>query len=193
MRKWLGHLAKLKKPVLNYKKTSITALVILVLVGGIMIFVHALNAPAIGSLNQTPPAKAEVVDPYAEPGNYKGKYISFTYPTHYRTLSAKKTGSSLEVANFYSTDHTSKQISIEVVPSGVAEESINYRKAHPETYIADGRTRDGQSFTIRTNGSERTIFINHGENAVTISVSTPNSADVSVDAQFIASSLRWLK
>jgi hypothetical protein len=192
MGKWLGYLAKVKRPFLKYKKTSITLLVLVLLVGGIVTFVHALNAPAVGSLNQTPPAKAEVVDPYAEPGNYKGKYLGFDYPAHYRKTDTKTSGSYLEVVNYYSTDHTQKSISVGVMKGSLDSESgISFRKSHPETYTAEARTKDSVAFDSKTGGNERTVYVQHGEYIANISVSTPNGQDVATDSQFIVSSLRW--
>src|SRR3954454_23868209 len=99
--------SSLKRP-----KVFVPLLVVLILISAAILAVHNLNAPAVGQISQQPPAKAERIDPYANPGSYAGKYLSFTYPAHYKVVPSQKTGALLDVVSLYATDQTSKQISV---------------------------------------------------------------------------------
>lgn len=154
---------------------------------------HNLKSPAIGTINQTPPQHAEAADPYANPAKFSGKYISYTYPAHYRKIPSTLTGSYLQVDDYYATDRSQKQISI-----GVTQENLNsdtgfiLRKQHPETYTQEPMTRSGAYiFSSGVNGSEKTAFVSHSGYVASITLSAPGNWDLSQDLQTIISSLRW--
>lgn len=166
---------------------------LLVLIGAVALAVHNLNAPAEGSITQTPPSKAEVTDPYANPGTYNGKYVSFTYPAHYKKVPSQITGSYLEVIDFYATDQTSKQIAIGILKESLSDDSgIAFRKMHPDVYQLEPRTRSGAViYTSTANGSERTAYLQHQDKVITISITSPPGLDLTADSETILNSLQW--
>ncbi len=168
-------------------------LIFLVFMGALVLGVKNLNKPAQGTINQTPPAKAEAQDPYANPSKYKGKYISFTYPAHYKTVPSQLSGPILEVARFHSTDQSSKQISVEVLDENIKDDSgIKLRRSQPGTYQEEPRTASGiVIFNSTASGAERTAFVPHQDKVATISITSPPGWDLTEDMQTIISSLRW--
>lgn len=173
-------------------KVAVPIVAVLVVIIGIAVFaISHLSAPAVGQVSQKPADKTLPADPYAEPQNYEGKYISFTYPAHYKKLPTKLTGSYLEVDDFYTTIQNGRQISIGVMPGSLADSSaISYRKQHPELYTALPRTQYSQSFLAKS-GLEQTDFIQHNNLLVSVTISSQNVADFSDDYATIVSSLRW--
>jgi hypothetical protein len=172
----------------------LSALGVLILLGGIVYaVVKNMNAPAIGSLNQTPPAKQEVVDPYKEPGSYSGKYISYTYPAHYKKVAIKDQQDYFDRADYLSTDRSNKQISISVSKDTLDNNSgVSFRKAHPELYT-QSRTRFGLTFvsTAKATSSDTTAFVQHNELLASISLSAPAGTDLAADMSTLLNSLQW--
>ena len=155
--------------------------------------IHNLKSPAIGTINQTPPDKAETQDPYATPMKLTGEYISYSVPAHYRKVASTTTGSYLQVDAFYATDQSQKQISV-----GVSKEDLNtdtgfsLRKQHPATYTQEPMTRSGAYiFDSSADGAEKTAFVSHGAYVASISLTAPAGWDLSQDLQTILSGLKW--
>ena len=173
------------------RKFFIPVAIIVLFLIAVYLSVRNLNAPAEGTINQTPPDKLEKIDPYANPGTYNGKYISFTYPAHYKKVPSVLTGSYLEVVDFYTTNQNGRQISVGVMPGSLADNSgVDYRKQHTELYTANPRTQNSQSFSAKS-GAEVDDFIEHGGMVVSIAITSQNPADLSEDYSTIVSSLRW--
>jgi hypothetical protein len=155
--------------------------------------VHNLKSPAVGTINQTPPSKAENTDPYANPVKFSGQYIGYTIPSHYKKVPSTLTGSYLQVDDYYASDQSQKQISV-----GVTKEDLNsdtgfvLRKQHADTYTQEPMTRSGAHvFSSTSNGAEKVAFVSHGEYVVSISVTAPGGWDLSQDLQVILDSLEW--
>ncbi len=166
-------------------------LVLLAVVVPIYMTVKNLNAPAQGSINQTPPDKTERLDPYAQPAVYRGKYISFTYPAHYKKVPSALTGSYLEVFSLYATDQTGKQIIVGVQKGGLSDNSgISYRRAHPELYIEEPRTRAAITFTSKTL-PEKVSFLEHAGLLANVSITSQGDPDLDQDLQTVLSSFSW--
>ncbi len=151
-----------------------------------------LSAPAEGTISQAPPKEAEVTDPYGEPGSISGKYASFNYPAHYKKNPSKTTGSYLEVFDLSSTNYTSRHISVGILSGSLASDgSIAYRKSHPEIYKALPQTRYSIGFSSTTSGSEQTLYTEHDGRVAAVSVTSPGNADLSADALYVLTSLKW--
>jgi hypothetical protein len=180
--------ANIKRP-----KVFIPIILLLVIVLAVILTVRNLNAPAVGTITSQPPAKSEVVDPYSHPNTYDGKYVSFTYPAHYKPIPSPKSGSYLETAGFYGTNQTSKQISVGVLKESINDDSgVKLRQQETDTYTQDPRTASGVMVFSRTaNGSERTAFVPHGDKVASISLTAPPGWDLNEDLQTILLSLKW--
>jgi hypothetical protein len=125
---------------LRKKKVLLPLIGLLLFVGLVILAIHNLNAPAVGTINQKPPSKSDAEDPYANPGKYSGKYISFTYPARYRKVNTQLSGSYLEVAGFYATNQSSKQISVGVLKEDIKEDSgIRLRRLQTDKYLEEPR------------------------------------------------------
>lgn len=174
---------KLIKPLL----LLLAAVIVLALV------VHNLKSPAVGTINQTPPDKAETKDPYAQPMSQSGAYISYTYPAHYRKIDSQLNGSLLQVDNFYATDHSQKQISIGVSHEELnSDTGFNLRKHDSSTYTQEPMTRSGAYiFSSTANGAEKTAFVSHNGYVASISLTAPSGWGLEPDLQTILSSLKW--
>jgi hypothetical protein len=177
----------------SHKKGLGVTILIVVLFGALVAGIKNLNAPAVGSISQRPSSKAEVIDPYAQPTSYNGKYLSFTYPAHYRQVPAQKSASYLEVVNFYATNQTGKQISIGVIRESINDDSgVALRKKQPQTYTQEPRTKTGALvFSSTASGSEKTAFVSYQDKVATVSVSAPPGWDLTSDLETILSSLKW--
>jgi hypothetical protein len=77
----------LKRP-----KFIIPLVMAILIVAALVSTIRNLNAPAVGSFNQTPPSEGEIIDPYGQTGIYTGEHISFKYPAHYKSVPAKLSG-----------------------------------------------------------------------------------------------------
>jgi hypothetical protein len=182
------------KPKLSRRQIKFASIlgVLAVLVIIIFVVIKNMSAPAVGSLNQKPPEKTEIVDPYQEAGAYTGKYINFTYPAHYKQQKAAINGSTLEATIFVSTDHSNKQIAVSVEKGSLEDESgIKFRQVHPERYQEDKRTSNGKFFISTSGEAERTAFIQDGDKLITVSASGPSGVNVADDAQIVISSLKF--
>jgi hypothetical protein len=181
--------ARRKKP----KAWMAVVLVLVVLTAAVALGFHNLNAPAEGTINQTSTIDTKSQDPYANPGKYSGQYIGFTYPAHYKQVPAQKTGSYLEVAGFYGSDATSKQISVGVLKESIGDDSgVKLRRIETDKYQELPRNTTGIiTFSSSVDGSERTAYVPHQDKVAIISISAPTGWDLSEDLNTIIYSLRW--
>ena len=173
------------------KKIIIPIIVILALVGvGIFIF-RSINSPAEGIVSQTPPDSSQDIDPYASPGTYSGKYISFEYPADYKPMPSTLSGIFVEVDYFYGTKDKSKQISVDVSREALGDDSgLAYRREHPELYKPTAAAGGVIIFT-GVDGHERTAYLEHAGLVVSVAVSSSNLNDLTSDSQTVVSSLKW--
>jgi hypothetical protein len=153
------------------------AIVPLVIIGllalAVVMAVKNLNAPAEGTISQTPASQAEKIAPYSQPGAYKGRYVSFTYPAHYKISPSKLSGSYLEAASLGATDISGK---------------VSFRRKYPNLYH-ETSSKIGLEFR-RTDSTEDTFFISHNGMIASVSATTPGASQDN-DALFVASSLQW--
>jgi len=173
------------------KKPKFFIPVIGILAAGLVIFsvIRNMNQPAVGSINQAPQPDAIKADPYGQPGNFNGKYITFTYPAHFKKVPSKANGNSLEAVEYHSADSTGKLINVAVLPGTIDSDSgVAYRRQHPELY-SPTISQKWTEFT-KKDGTEDTFFINHNNLLATVSV-TASYNNQSGDGLFIASSLKW--
>ena len=165
-------------------------LLIFALLAAAIAIIKNLTAPAVGSISQTPPAQTQPSDPFAQPGTYTGKYISFKYPPHFKKIPSKITGSILEVADYHSLDLTGKQISVGVYRGSIASSSdIQYRRQNSGIY----KENDSQKWVefTKADGTEDTFFLEHSGLLASVSATAPNGG-LGNEALFVASSLKWL-
>lgn len=159
------------------------------------VFIKVMSSPAEGTIITTPQdniAAASAIK--SEPGIYKGKYVSFSLPMSYKQAASQGGKSYLDNAIFIATDHSSKQLSARVLKQSMANDPpINFRRQHPDVYheqvMAGGRV-----FTKTKGGSERTMFITHGNLELTVAFSSPHDGeDFMTDMDSVINSLKWLK
>lgn len=155
--------------------------------------VHNLKSPAVGTINQAPPADAEAKDPYAQPAKLSGHYISYTYPAHYRKVPSTLTPGYLQVDGFYATDQSQKQISIGVQKEDLSSDTgFVLRKQHSDIYNQEPMTRSGAYvFSSSQNGAAKTAFVSHNGYVASISLTAPAGWDLGPDLQTILDSLKW--
>jgi hypothetical protein len=182
----LKRLSFLRRP-----KVFIPLVVGLFLISLVILAIKNLNTPAVGSVSQTPPTQAAKTDPYSSSGSFSGKYVSFQYPAHYKTVPTKLSGGYLEVVEYHTTDISGKQINIGVSPGSVSDNSgVIFRRQHKELY-QENDSRGWVEFT-KLDGTEETFFISHNSLLASVSLTAPYK-DQSGDALFVASSLRWTR
>jgi hypothetical protein len=180
----MGKLSFIKKP-----KIFAPVLIIILVMVLLVAVIRNMSEPAVGSISQTPPAEAEKTDPYAQPGSYQGKYISFQYPAHYKKLQSNLSGSYLEIINLHATDTTGKQISIAVYNSSISNDSnVAFRRHYRDIYT-ENDSRLGTEFT-KSDGTEDTFFIQHNNLLASVSATAPGNSQAG-DAYFVASTLKW--
>src|SRR5579862_5105402 len=170
----------------HHKKILIPLMALVAAVGLLVWIVHGLNSPAEGSISQTPPNQAQKTDPYAQPGTFNSKYMTFQYPAHFKTVPTKLTGDILETVEYDSTDQSATHIDVEIYKGSTSSDSgVIYRRQHPELY----KENDSQQWIefTKLDGSEDTFFIQHGELETTVSATAPN-ANLSGEALYVASS-----
>jgi len=173
----------------RWKKILIPLITLVILIVLIVLFIRNLSSPAVGTLSQTPPSQAEKTDPYAKPGNFNSKYLTFQYPAHFKSVPVKITGDYLEITAYSSTDNTSKQINVGVYKGSLSNDSgISYHQQHPELYKED-TSRVGIEF-IKLDGTENTFFLAHNGLIAAVSA-TAAYANLNGEAYYVASSLQW--
>jgi hypothetical protein len=169
------------------------AIVPLVIIGllalAVVMAVKNLNAPAEGTISQTPASQAEKIAPYSQPGAYKGRYVSFTYPAHYKISPSKLSGSYLEVASLGAADISGKRITVGVYRGNLKDDgNVSFRRKYPNLYH-ETSSKIGLEFR-RTDSTEDTFFISHNGMIASVSATTPGASQDN-DALFVASSLQW--
>ncbi|MGH7156807.1 MAG: hypothetical protein ACREGG_01695 [Candidatus Saccharimonadales bacterium] len=171
------------------KKIIFALIPILIAIGVIVLLIHTLNAPAEGTVSQTPPSQAQKTDPYAQSGNYNSKYLTFQYPAHFKLTPTKLTGATLETVEYTSTDQSERHIDVAIFNGNVSSDSgVSYRRQHPELY----KETDSRLWTefSRIDGTEDTFFLQHNDLEATVSATAP-FANLNGEALFVVSSLQW--
>lgn len=181
----LNRLSWLKKP-----RLAIPLVIVILIIAAVVLAIMNMNEPAQGSINQTPQAAAEKTDPNAQPGAYRGKYISFSYPARFKAVPDALNGSYLEVNEYHSTDGTGKLINIGVYKGDISTDGgVAYRRLNKKLY-RENDSRLGVEFT-KVDGTEDTFFIEHNGLLATISA-TAAGGGLNGEAYFVASSLKWI-
>ncbi len=181
----LNRLSKLKRP-----RVALPLLAIFVIAVVAVMTVRNLNSPAQGDINQVPQASAEKTDPFVQPGIYNGRYISFSYPPHFKAVPDKLNGSYLQVNEYHSTDGTGLLINIGVYQGNFGSDGgVAYRRLNKKLY-RENDSRLGLEFT-KVDGTEDTFFIEHNGLLATVSATAPYGG-MSGEAYFVASSLKWI-
>ena len=187
----MGEQDKATKKIFSKKKKSLIAAVLLMLlvVALVILSIRNLKSPAVGSIQQSPTTQAEKTIPFSQPGSYKGKYVSFTYPAHFKAEPTRLTGSYLETADYGSTDQTSKHINVGVSKSSInSDGGVSFRRLRPELYKEISSSR-GVEFT-KIDGTEDTFFMEHNGLLASVSTTAP-SASLNGETTFVSSSLKW--
>jgi hypothetical protein len=168
--------------------------VILLISGGAIYGVRLLNGPAEGSIIQAAPVSSRLAaDPHGAPSTYRGAYLTFTVPADYEQLQPKLSGSYVEVAGYYSTDHRQKHIAVAVVRESLDSDSgLSYRQTHPALYHQTAAQGQGLIFARDdASGSERTAYLTHDGVVASVAISSPFQTDLQPDLQAILTSLVW--
>ncbi|HET7827564.1 MAG TPA: hypothetical protein VFK97_01730 [Candidatus Saccharimonadales bacterium] len=180
----MGRLAFIKRP-----RVFIPIVILLLIAAVVFLVVKNMTAPAVGSINQAPPAQSATTEPYTQPGKYSGQYVSFSYPAHFKKVPSKLTGSFLETVDYHSTDLAGKQINVGVYKSAVdSDSSISYRRQHKDSYTET----DSQKWIefSKKDGTEDTFYLEHGDLLASVSATAP-SGGLNGEALFVASGLKW--
>lgn len=161
----------------------------MVVIGVIVITLHGLNAPAEGTISQTPPSQGQTSDPYVSPGNFNSKYLTFQYPAHFKLTPTRLTGATLETVEYTSSDQSERHIDVAIFKGNVSDDSaVSYRRQHPELY-KETTSRSWIEFS-RLDGTEDSFFLQHNDLEATVSASAP-FANLNGEALFVVSSLQW--
>ncbi len=162
----------------------IGALVLLAAVSAI----RNLNSPAQGTVTTqltdntpTPPAQKTFTD----------SYISFSYPYIYSVQPVQKDKQALDAVSLIASQRRDQFVSLSLARESLAGDSgVSYRKAHPELYKTVSSTPQSIIFA-RNDDTEYTGFIVHGDEVLSVSLSTVGTADLSKDYGQIVDSLVW--
>jgi hypothetical protein len=183
---------KKSKSKLRSKKLLLLILAMTLVAALITLFIKTMSSPAEGSVASQSTSQPAIKPTTSPLGQYDGKYIKFSYPSHYQSVPSQKSDGYLEIVSLSSNDHSGKYISIGVVREALTNDSgINYRKAHPELYKLVSSGADKIVYSGLNNLAEYTGFIAHGGLVTTISVTANGSKDLAPDFNSIASSLEW--
>lgn len=154
-------------------------------------WLKSLSGPAVGTLAQSSVPVAEV-KALNEPGSYKGKYVSFTYPANYRITEKRSNSTYLESVTLYTSNHTNKQIAVSVLREPMGQESgVLLRKAHPETYHQQPADSGKLLFASTASGSELTQFMSHNDLMMSVSITCPYQHDLAADLATVTESFKW--
>lgn len=172
------------------KRLKLTLALSAVLLMGIAAysFWQSISQPSGGVVKQS----ATVAKATPQNSHYSGKYISFTVPAGYRIVPQPDSGQHFGIVYLLRNDRTSKQVAIGLTRSTLNEDTgVTFRKSHPETYHQEITSGSSLVFTSPANGSERTIFIAHGDMVLSISLTDSSLADLKADGDAITASLTW--
>jgi hypothetical protein len=175
------------------QKTKILLIAIPVLIAAlIFIFIKQMNSPAVGTINQPDTKAAAANQQPAAPLRYGGRYISFAVPAGYQKIPSEKvSGTQVELAQYYSTRHLSRRLSVGVQREALADESgYLLRTRQPQTY---GKISSSPPVFSKSTAEESEIvaFISHGELLASIAITAPGQQDLKADYDSIVSSLSW--
>jgi hypothetical protein len=184
---------KIKKPKFKLKMKVVIPLLIVVTIAALIgLFIKTMNGPAEGSVAYHPANQAAIKSATPPAGQYDGKYLKFSYPSHYQKVQSQKSDGYLDIVNLSNTDHSGKYISIGVLRESLTNDSgVNYRKGHPELYKLIPSSPDKVIYAGINNTAEYTGFIAHGDLVTTISITANSNKDLAQDFNSIANSLEW--
>jgi hypothetical protein len=174
-------------------KLILPIIAILVLVAVVVLIVKNMNGPAEGTVAYKSQSEPPIKPASLTPKKYDGKYVSFTYPEHYKVVASPPTnGGYVEIISLDNTDHTGKYISVGVIKENIMNDSgIGYRKAHPELFKQTVSTADKIVFLGIGATAEQTGFIGHNGLVATVSITANGKRDLNADFNTIADSLQW--
>jgi hypothetical protein len=174
-------------------KLIIPLLIVGILVVAAVLFVKNMNGPAEGTVAYKSQSEPPIKPTSSTPKKYDGKYISFTYPEHYKVAASPPTnGGYLEIISLSNTDHSGKYVSIGVLRESLTNDSgVNYRKGHPELFKQTVSAPYKIVFTGIGATAEQTGFIGHNGLVTTVSITANGKRDLSQDFNIIANSLIW--
>jgi uncharacterized protein (UPF0333 family) len=165
---------------------------LLIVIAVIVLIIKNMNGPAEGKVAYVSQSQSAIKPTTATSKQYDGKYISFTYPEHYKIVPSQQSSGYLDIVSINNTDHSGKYISIGVLRESLANDSgVNYRKAHPELYKQVSASSDKIIYESTGDKAEKTGFVAHGGLVTTISITANGSRDLSQDFEVIANSLQW--
>jgi hypothetical protein len=167
--------------------------VILVLVAVVVLIIKNMNGPAEGTVAYKSQSEPPIKPTSFTPKKYDGKYISFTYPEHYKVVTSPPTnGGYLEIISLDNTDHTGKYISVGVIRENIMNDSgVGYRKGHPELFKQTLGNLDKIVFVGTGTTAEQTGFLAHNGLVTTISITANGQRDLNADFNTIVNSLSW--
>jgi uncharacterized protein (UPF0333 family) len=179
------------KPKRKFKLLFTGAILILIIIA-IAFFIKSMNGPAEGTITYASSKQSIQKPTQTAAHKYDGKYISFTYPAHYKVVPSQQSSGNLEIVSLDNTDHTGKYISIGVLKEVLTNDSgVNYRKLHPDLYKQLTSAPDKIVFIGTAQAAEQTGFLAHNGYVVTISVTANGNRDLTEDFNTIANNLNW--
>jgi hypothetical protein len=183
----------IQKPKNRRRWKFIAAVVILLLIiAPVAVFIKNMNGPAQGAVAYTSPSQPANEPASSQPKNYDGKFISITYPDHYKIVPSQQSNGYKETISLTDTDHSGKYITIGVLKESLNNDSgISYRRSHPELYKIIASGADKAIFSGTSSAAEMTGFIAHEGYVATISITANGQRDLTEDFNTLSNSLTW--
>jgi hypothetical protein len=170
---------------------TIAALLVIAVIAG---FIAVMKSPANGSISQNTASGTRYSDPYAKPGRYDGKYISFTYPADYQKLNTHKPeGGTIESAEYYSTLHLSRDLTITVQREALQDETGYLLRVKQSDIYKAVSSSPGLWEFVKSGDSDSEIvaFMPHGDMLASLSITAPTQQDLQGDMDIVKNSLKW--
>jgi hypothetical protein len=166
----------------------------LLIILAIILIITGLSAPSVGSIRQGNPdnLSGQATD---ISGQYSGHYISFTYPDGYHSVAAgKPRGMVLETANYYSSEHLSRDLVVSVQRESLNNETgLSLRQKEPNLYKPLPAAPGHYIFQkVSDNDSEITAFFAQGDKVATLAITAPGQQDLKSDFDTVLSSFNWI-
>ena len=162
------------------RKWLILAIIIAAIAVVVGIFIFWARSSDTGKINQAETAPQSAPVTYK---TYNGKYVTLQYKSIYQQKTKSTEGTNFEQSLLRANTSYEKTLAIEVqpIPLGgtTADSGYLYRQQHPELYQSQQVTVAGATATkwVKTDGTEQTIYIPHGNQYAVISFNLDRTND----------------
>jgi hypothetical protein len=172
-------------------KTLAAVIIVLLFIGAGVMTVRNLNSPAEGIISNPSDQASKSARQQPDSRTYKDAYLSFDYPSAYVSRLVDHDTSYLDRVNLVAGHPKNRFAAIALARQNIANDSgVSYRRSHPELY-KNVLSLPQELVFSKLDQMEYTGFLVHGDEVLSISLTSVAPEDLSADYNKMVNSLRW--